>query len=190
MSRRCGWLIGIKVTDRLSTLAELDKSIPQISITKLFNAQAPTGYKIETINGKTAYLKRLSTILKSTPREVLHAYFQTAIIRSWAPRLDKTYYQPLTQFRNVTGDDFYSPPSERWRVCLGEILDNFDTLLGSVYLERVFSPEGKLLGDGIVDSILKIMALRLDSLDWMSNSTKVVAQQKCKKASLSGLNLC
>ncbi|KAE9969755.1 hypothetical protein EG328_006686 [Venturia inaequalis] len=164
--------------DQLDTLAELDKVIPQISISKLFKAQAPAGYTIVTINGKMAYLKRLSTILRSTSREVLHAYFQTSIIRTFAPRLDKMYYQPLTQFRNVTGDDFYMPPAERWQVCLAEIQDNLDYILGSVFVERVFSPEAKALGDGIVDSILKSLASRLDALDWMTNSTKIIAKQK------------
>lgn len=157
-------------------------------MTKLLNAQAPTGYKIDTINGKISYLKRLSTILTSTSREVLHAYFQTSIIRTFAPRLDKIYYEPLKQFRNISGDDFYMPPAQRWQVCLAEVQDNLDYILGSVFVERAFSPEAKVLGDRIVDSVLESLASRLDALDWMTNSTKVVAKQKCMNLSFSDLN--
>lgn len=64
---------------------------------------------------------------------------------------------------------------------MGEIQDNFDYLLSSVYLDRAFSPQAKVLGDEMVDNILKTLASRFDVLDWMSNSTKVVAKQKCTK---------
>ncbi|TLD38013.1 putative endothelin-converting enzyme protein [Venturia nashicola] len=165
-------------SDTSNTLADLDKAIPQISITNLLNAQAPTTYTIKSINGQLAYLKRLSTILTSTSREVLHAYFQTSIIRTFASKLDKIYNEPLNRFRNISGDDFYSPPTERWKVCLGEVQDNLDYILASAFLDKAFSPEAKVLSDRVVGSILEALTSRLGGLDWMTNSTKTVAKQK------------
>jgi predicted metalloendopeptidase len=96
----------------------------------------------------------------------------------WAPRLDETYNRPFHYFRNITGDEFSMPPTERGKVCLGEVQDSLDWLLGSVFIDRVFSPQAKALGDDIVKSIINVYTTRLEALDWMTNSTKVTAKKK------------
>jgi endothelin-converting enzyme len=161
----------------------LDIAVPEISVTKLFNALRPAKFDIQTINCNIGYLRNLSSIIKSTPRDVLHAYFQLNVIKTWVTRLPKDYSRPLQVFEEATGDYPFVAPASRRDVCFGEVRDGLESLLSAVFIERAFSPEAKALGDRIVEDIKEAYATRLDSLEWMSDSTKTTAKKKCTQNS-------
>jgi predicted metalloendopeptidase len=152
--------------------------VPEISITNFILAQKPAMYEIKTLTGNLDYLRRLSLILKSTPREVLHAYFQLNVIKTWVSRLPEEYSRPLEAFQEATGDKFHMAPVQRQEICIGEVRDSLGELLSAVFIERAFSPDAKILVDRIAGGIIEAYSTRLDSLEWMSAPTKTVAKKK------------
>jgi endothelin-converting enzyme len=67
---------------------------------------------------------------------------------------------------------------ERWRTCVSEIDGNLGWLLSAAFVERAFSAEAKSLGDRIIRDIKAVFSERLNTFEWMSNSTKQVAAKK------------
>jgi predicted metalloendopeptidase len=70
-------------------------------------------------------------------------------------------------------------PTPRRDFCVGEVRDTLESLLSAVFIERIFSPEQKALGDHIVKGIMEVYSTRLESLKWISASTKATAKKKC-----------
>jgi endothelin-converting enzyme len=157
----------------------MDKLVPQISFTKLIKGQAPPGFQVKTVlNSDPDFFTKISDIIASTPRDVIHAYFQSRLIMTWAGRLGKDYNRPLRAYSNMmAGRDPFSE-SERWRTCSGEIDGALGWILSAAYVEKAFSPDAKKLGDRIVSDIKDVFSARLMKFDWMTEQTKALAVKK------------
>jgi endothelin-converting enzyme len=130
------------------------------------------------INSDPDFFTKISGIIDSTPREVLHAYFQQRLVMTWAGRLGKEYTRPLRVYSNLmAGRDPFSE-SERWRTCSSEIDSALGWILSAAYVEKAFSADAKKLGDRIVSDIKAVFSERLMKFDWMSEKTKALAVKK------------
>jgi endothelin-converting enzyme len=162
-----------------TTPAEMDKLVPQISITKYLDGLKPAGYEAKFIlNADPYFFKNISSIIKSTPRDVLHAYFQSRLIATWGPRLHKDYRLPARAFANILAGRDPLAESERWRTCLSEIDSGLGWILSAAFVERAFSPDAKALGDRIISDIKTEFTQRLKGLEWMSPATQALAAKK------------
>jgi endothelin-converting enzyme len=139
----------------------------------------PQEYEIKkVIMRDPQYYGNLSSIITSTPREVLHAYFQWQIINVWGGRLYNELNKPLRVLSNqLAGLDDHSEP-ERWRTCINEIDANLGWILSGFYIDRVFGQEAKDYGDRIIRDIKAVFAENLKALDWMSDAVKERAAKK------------
>jgi endothelin-converting enzyme len=157
----------------------IDKLVPEISFTAALKASIPTGYQVKSVlNSDSEYLEKISKIIKETPRDVLHGYFQVRLIAAWSGRLGKEYRRPLSIFGNLmAGRDPWSE-SERWRTCLNEVDGSLGWILSAAFVERAFSANAKALGDRIVKDIKAVFTERLKTFEWMSATTKLVAEKK------------
>ncbi|KAF1981073.1 endothelin-converting enzyme [Aulographum hederae CBS 113979] len=163
------------------TLAEADALVPAISLTSLIKAQAPASYEPEFIIVQSPdYLKDVTPILESAPRDTLQALFMWSVISSFGGRIDKDINQPLRAFRNFQAGRPANATSDRWRTCLDEVDSVAGWIESEAYVQRAFSPEAKTFGDEIVQSLRDVYADKLQSLDWMGNDTKRVAIEKVK----------
>jgi endothelin-converting enzyme len=170
----------------------IDKLVPQVSFTKLIQGLAPSGYKIGmVINSDPQFFSKISGIISSTPRDVIHAYFQTRLVMNLSGRLGKEYTKPLRIYSNqMAGRDPFAE-SERWRSCSSEIDSSLGWILSAAYIEKAFSPDAKKLGDRIVSDIKEVFSERLMKFDWMSEKTKALAVKKGKCILLFSLtNAC
>jgi len=160
----------------------MDKLVPEISISAVLKAQVPAGYAIKTVlDSDPNYFKSISSIIKSTPRETIHAYFQSRLIASWAGRLHKDFTKPSRVFSNQMAGRDPNAESERWRTCTSEIDGSLGWLLSAAFVQRSFSSDAKVLGDRIVKDIKAVFTERLQGFEWMSNVTKEVAAHKVAK---------
>lgn len=169
----------ISYTYNVVNLEDMDKKLPEISISKLLKALAPADYTIKTvINNDPYYYGNISTILKSTPRETLHGYFQYRLIATWSGRLHKDYTRPARVMSNSLAGKAPDAVAERWRSCVAEIDSALGWFLSGAFVQRAFSAQAKSLGDRIVSDIKNEFTARLKNVNWMGEETKKIAAKK------------
>ncbi|KAF2420974.1 endothelin-converting enzyme [Tothia fuscella] len=162
-----------------STVEEMQKVVRPINLSEALKAFVPADYKVGMVlNTDRWYFTNISNIIESTPREVLHAHFQSRLISSWAGRLGKEYRRPSSVYSNMLAGRDPFAESERWRSCLGEVDNSLGWILSASYVEKAFSPAAKKLGDRIVSDIKAVFTERLRTFSWMSDTVKAVAAKK------------
>jgi endothelin-converting enzyme len=171
--------------------SDIDSQVPQISITKLIGAQVPSGYKVhDVIVRDLSYYGNISSIITSTPRPVLHAFFQWHLINTWSSWLDRDMNRPLRIFRNRLSGLPDDAKPDRWKTCAEEMDSKLGWILSGFYVERAFSPQAKEYGDRIIQDVKAVFTERLKDIDWMSESVKARAANKGKELFRSLLFLC
>ncbi|TID22410.1 endothelin-converting enzyme [Venturia nashicola] len=164
---------------RPTSIAEMEKVVPEIDFTKLINELKPAAYTPKFImNQDYLFFGNLSTILKSTSRKAIHGYMQFRLISHWGGRLAADYRWPARVFSNLQAGRDPFAVSQRWRVCLSEVDGELEWLLSAAYVEKAFSQDAKALGDRIIKDIKAEFTERLKKLDWMSPATKEKAAKK------------
>jgi endothelin-converting enzyme len=161
------------------SLAETDKLISEISISKFLQAQAPPGYTINKVNVYTSkYFSSLSGILKSTDRKTLHDYLEWGLVRALLSGLHKDLISPWVQFKNSMGIREAIVPSERWKTCLAEIDTELGWIESGFFVQHAFSREAKEFGERIIGDLKDEFAQRFQTTSWMSNAAKAAAVNK------------
>lgn len=67
---------------------------------------------------------------------------------------------------------------ERWKRAVSATEGVLGEAIGKVFVERYFPPENKAAMDELVANLRKAMAANLEELTWMSDTTKVKAEEK------------
>ena len=67
---------------------------------------------------------------------------------------------------------------ERWKRVLRSINGGLGEALGELYVKETFPPEAKEKANKIVKNLLEAMGERINALEWMSDSTKIMAMKK------------
>jgi endothelin-converting enzyme len=166
------------------TIAQIDKLVPEFSTFDVLKAHVPSNYTITpnttVILTDSNFFGNLSDIIKSTPRETLHDYFEWRLFSTWISRLYKDYTIPFRRFRNVLAGKEPDVRPERYRQCVQETDDLMGHLLGGVYIQRKFTPNDKQIGDQVIHDIRKIYQENMKNLDWMGDEAKKIAATKGK----------
>ena len=69
----------------------------------------------------------------------------------------------------------------RWKRALNEVEAHVGEILGKLYVERHFKSEAKTRMDQLVQNLISAFDDGIDSLEWMSDVTKVQAKEKLQK---------
>ena len=69
----------------------------------------------------------------------------------------------------------------RWKRALNEVEAHVGEILGKLYVERHFKSEAKTRMDELVKNLISAFDDGIDSLEWMSDVTKVQAKEKLQK---------
>ena len=163
--------------------AELDKLVPEISISKYLQAQAPPGEVIREVSvAFMEYFRNLSSIIKSSDRQTLHDFFQWGLVRAWIDAIDKDFGVPLRRFKNLMAGKGSNATTERWRTCLLEVDSDLGWIESGVYIQLAFSREAKEFGERIIVDIKQLFMQKLQTPDWMSDSVKAAALNKGEPA--------
>ncbi len=71
--------------------------------------------------------------------------------------------------------------AERYKRCIDETEMSLGELLGQQYVAKYFSPQAKQTATTLVSAVVASLGDDLGTLDWMSDATKTLAQQKRAK---------
>jgi hypothetical protein len=83
------------------SLKDADKLTPQIHLASIIKSLAPSDFKTDRlIVMSPSYMKNLSDILSSTPKEVLQTYFIWKVIQAYSSVIEADELKPYSQFSN------------------------------------------------------------------------------------------
>jgi putative endopeptidase len=133
---------------------------------------------LEALNVETPdFFKALNTELVNETLASWKTYLRWHLINANAPFLSSDFVNADFDFygKTLQGAQQLEP---RWKRCVGYVDNDIGEALGQVYVEKNFSPEAKQRAQKMVKEIEDAMGQDIDSLSWMTPTTKQHALEK------------
>jgi predicted metalloendopeptidase len=132
------------------------------------------------ILAQPSYIRGLETLWGTTPLETWRDYLRVRLLAARAPYLGAPFARTSFAFEGTVLNGI-PQQKERWLRAVQLVDRLFGEASGKMYVARYFPPENKAKVETLVRNILAAYALRIDQLDWMSESTKREARAKLAK---------
>jgi len=133
---------------------------------------------VETLNVETPeFFKTLNLELRNERLASWKAYLRWHLVNANAPFLSSDFVNADSDFfgRTLQGAQELEP---RWKRCVGYADNDLGEDLGQAYVERHFGPDAKQRAQKMVNEIEDAMSRDIDSLSWMTPTTKQHALEK------------
>jgi len=156
--------------------AELEKAYPAIGFKEYFAARNIADQNKLNVD-EPSYFKGLNDIFAKTDVKMLKDYLLGQYIQSNCGSLSDEYYTAYWDFfnRQMAGAKQEQP---RWRRAMQVPNSLLGQAVGKMYVDRYFPESSKQKMVALVENLRKAFNEHIDSLDWMSDSTKQRAHEK------------
>ena len=156
------------------TVAEISSKAPDLNWTVLLDS---LGVKQDTVFvGQPAFYAALSGLLKSVPVGDWKNYLRFHFIDSYAPYLSSAFVNAHFEMNKLLSGQRELQP--RWKRMTALTDAQLGDALGQLYVKRYFPPEAKQRILDLVNNLEQTYKERIESLTWMSDSTKQKAITK------------
>ena len=158
------------------TLDAFSRANPNLEWTAFFREQQiPADVSINV--WQPGFFRAADKLLKSQPLSTWKTYLRWHLLDTAAPTLPKRFVDENFAFNGTTlaGVPEIQP---RWKRCVNAADDAMGMALGRIYVKEHFPPEAKRRADELVKNLLAALADDIQTLSWMSESTKKAALQK------------
>ena len=127
-----------------------------------------------------AFMNEFTKLWNETPIDTWKDYAKWHLINRASPYLSNEFVEADFNFYNTNlyGQEQNRPRKQRM---LGLTNRYLGEAIGKIYVESVFPPEAKKTAIGMVENLVRTYKNRIDRLEWMSDSTKLLARQKLEK---------
>jgi endothelin-converting enzyme/putative endopeptidase len=160
-----------------TTVAALDKQLSHFSLAAYAAADhAPTSGKANDTEPK--FFAAFNTVVAETPLDQIRAYLRWHLLHAFAgTSLPQSFDHETWNFYSHTlrGAE---QQQDRWKRCTSRVDSEMGEALGQVYVARYFPPAEKQRTLEMTLAIEQAMEKDIDSLDWMSATTKLRAKEK------------
>lgn len=129
------------------------------------------------IVGQPSYLAALDSLFAATGLDKLKRYMEAQYISEYSTLLGDDFYDAHFDFfqKKMAGVKEQQP---RWKRALGTASDLLPEAVGKLYVQAYFPQESKDAMLRMISNIRAALAEHIDSLTWMTDSTKMVAKEK------------
>lgn len=135
------------------------------------------GAKTDSIDvAQPGYFKTLNTVLKAIPINDWKLYLKANTINNYANDLSKPFVDADFEFTKVISGQ--AVQKTRGEMMAREVDVYLGEALGQMYVKKYFTEDAKKRMLALVDNLQKAFAVRIEQLDWMSDSTKQKAKEK------------
>lgn len=159
-----------------TTLAELKTMSPSISWPVYFRSIRLTSAVPYLNVAQPEFIKRVGSLVETTPLEDWKAYLRYHLISSASPWLSSSFANEDFAYNSLYSGAKQMLP--RWRRCLRNTDRQLGEALGQAYVAQTFSPAAKAQAKQVIDDIRSSFHDRLLKLTWMSDSTRTFALSK------------
>jgi putative endopeptidase len=154
---------------------DFSATTPNIDWTSLLS-KMQLGNADSVIVNNPAFFKEINTMLTSVPLQNWKTYLKWNLIDGAASYLSTSFVrEKFSMSQALTGQKEQTP---RWQVVSGVIDGSLGDLLGQLYVAKYFQPAAKQRMLDLVNNLQRTFASRIQRLDWMSDDTKIKAQEK------------
>ncbi|MCG2418390.1 M13 family metallopeptidase [Aequorivita sp. F47161] len=153
---------------------DLEEKHPNIGWANLLSN---LGAQTDSIDvGQPAYYDALNELLKTTPINNWKIYLKANSIARYADDLSNAFVDVSFEFTKVlSGQAVQKTRGEK----MASAVDNYlGEALGQLYVKKYFPEDAKKRMLDLVNNVQKAYAVRIDKLEWMSDSTKQKAKEK------------
>lgn len=161
------------------TQAALDQLTPNFKWTAYY-AGLGVDAKEEIIVGQPKFLQEMNSIIAGGDWNTIRDYIAWNMIRGAAPYLNYDVVKMNFDFygKELQGAD---EMRARWKRVLGTANGAAGEAIGKLYVDAAFPAEAKEKAAEMVENIKLAFKNRINNLEWMSDETKVKAQEKLSK---------
>lgn len=134
----------------------------------------------EVVVRQPSYISSFAKTFADTPVSVWRDYLAFHLVNDYAESLSKAFVDLRYDFfdKRLRGLEAQSP---RWKKAVDATDTVVGEILGKLYVKENFSPEAKARMEKMVQNLMKAYGKRIDTLEWMTDETKVAAQEKLSK---------
>jgi len=161
------------------TAAELSEFAPGYDFPGLLGARGLGAVKQVVVGDKSAFPKK-AKVFADTSLDTLKAWAAFGVADGAAAFLAPPFVDAQFEFRAKTLAG-QPEPLARWKQAVAATNDALGEEVGKVYVARYFPAESKRRMLELVANVRKVLALRIEKLDWMADATKKAAQEKLDK---------
>jgi putative endopeptidase len=155
-------------------IKDLKKRQPNIGWNDFINH---LGAKTDSIDvGQPAYYDKLNTLLKTIPIANWKLYLKANAIEGYAADLSKPFVDAAFEFTKVISGQ--AVQKSRGEIMASAVDNYLGEALGQLYVKKYFPESAKKRMLDLVNNVQKAYAIRIDKLEWMSDSTKRKAKEK------------
>ena len=160
------------------TLAELEKQYPELDwkafFTETMGIDAPENVIVTDMDPMSAYLK----VMKGASERELKDYYLWDYVSDASGYLSDAFTNSNFEFNKVMSGVTEQKP--RWKRALSATEGTLGEAIGELYVKKYFPASSKEYMVNLVENLRTALSQHIDSLTWMSDSTKVNAQAKLK----------
>ena len=160
----------------MMTVEELSALTPSIEWPRYFRVQGAPGIKKLNVS-QPEFMKAVQAELATEPVESLRAYIRFHLLTAAAPYLAKPFAQANFDFYSKTLRGTKQMPP-RWKTCVRLTDRMLGEALGQEFVSRTFTADTKAKTQRMTEQIETAMGQEIQSLTWMSPSTKAEALRK------------
>jgi endothelin-converting enzyme/putative endopeptidase len=158
-------------------VAGLSKELTHFSLANYVTAaHAPTVGKANDMEPK--FFAEFNMLVSDTPIDQIKTYLRWHLLHAYAgTSLPESFDKETWNFyaHTLNGAE---KQQDRWKRCTSRVDRELGEALGQVYVAKYFPPEEKKHALEMTLAIEQAMDKDIDSLDWMSDVTKVKAKEK------------
>lgn len=155
-------------------VSTLTKRQPNIGWPNVLNA---LGAKADSIDvSQPAYYDKLNNALKAIPLSDWKLYLKAYTMDTYADVLSKSFADAAFKFNKVLSGQ--AVQKTRGEKIANAIDQSLGEAIGQLYVKKHFSESAKNRMLELVNNLQKAFAVRIEKLDWMSDSTKQKAKEK------------
>ncbi|KAJ8256851.1 hypothetical protein COCON_G00190030 [Conger conger] len=160
------------------TLRQLQRIAPSLHwkrlLDRIFHDNLSENEEIVVL--ATDYLQKVSDIIKTTSKRVLHNYMLWRIVAALSEHLSTAFRSTIHEFsREIDGTERQLEPG---RLCLTQANKHFGMALGALFVQEHFSSQSRAKVQELVEDIKHSLDVRLQELDWMDAETREAARAK------------
>jgi len=122
------------------------------------------------------FFQAAASLFAAVPLDTWKAYLQWGVIKSSAGLLSSAFVNRSFEFSKILSGQKEITP--RWQRMSGLTDGMLGELLGQLYVEKYFTDAAKQRMLALVKNVQETFSERIQKLDWMSDSTKVQAEEK------------
>ena len=126
--------------------------------------------------GQPAYYDKLNVLLKTIPIQNWKMYLKANTLEAYADDLSKPFVDANFEFTKVISGQ--AKQKSRGEKMASAVDGYLGEALGQLYVKKYFSEDAKKRMLELVNNVQKAYAIRIDKLEWMSDSTKIKAKEK------------